>query len=73
MQQQADSQKELAEFGVVIFADLLGQKLLCGRRVLDEWLSNSAAQPRLNTYQPLIVGLINQQYPTDFGQKAFER
>jgi len=32
--QQADFQKQLAEFGLVIFADLLGQKLLRRRRVL---------------------------------------
>ena len=32
--QQADFQKQLAEFGLVICADLLGQKFLCGRRVL---------------------------------------
>jgi hypothetical protein len=32
--QQADFQKQLAEFGLVIRAYLLGQKLLRGRRVL---------------------------------------
>ena len=32
--QQADFQKQLAEFGLVIGAHLLGQKLLRGRRVL---------------------------------------
>jgi hypothetical protein len=32
--QQADFQKQLAEFGLVIGAYLLGQKLLRGRRVL---------------------------------------
>ena len=32
--QQADFQKQLAEFGLVICAHLLGQKLLRGRRVL---------------------------------------
>ena len=30
--QQTDFQKQLAEFGLVIFADLLGQKFLRGRR-----------------------------------------
>ena len=32
--QQADFQKQLAEFGLVIFTDLLGQKLLRGRGIL---------------------------------------
>ena len=32
--QQADFQKQLAEFGLVVFADLLGQELLRRRRVL---------------------------------------
>ena len=32
--QQADFQKQFAEFGLVIFADLLGQKFLRRRRVL---------------------------------------
>ena len=32
--QQADFEKQLAEFGLVVGAYLFGQKFLCGRRVL---------------------------------------
>jgi len=32
--QQADFQKQLTEFALVVFADLFGEKFLCDRRVL---------------------------------------